>query len=914
MPSHRHIVSAVAALVVALPLGFAQPALSAPTRQAPAESARPSGGAGSWQVAKTATDSYLVSWRSPVRLPVTSDRPTIESSGTSLGTAVVAPDGRTVSVEVHAARRPDVSRLHVVLSGDRLDVRGDDVQSRRAGAPASRFAAPDAVTLPVDPATPGPFAVESSDYELDPVKLPGMPQPIEMVGHVVEPTAAAVTGPRPLVLFLHGRHSYCYDPGDPNGDGWEWPCVAPYAEIPSHLGYDYIQQVLASQGYATVSIRVNGINAQDWALDDGGADARAAIVEQHLDHWTTLAAAHQVDMSQVVLVGHSRGGEGVDRAALEIPLSEPYTIAGQVLLAPTDFGTQTAAYVPTVTMLPYCDGDVFDLQGQRFTDTARDLAADDTSLKSSVLVMGANHNFFNTEWTPGIAQAPAWDDWGDDGTALCGSANPGRLSAAEQRDVGLAYVSGAVHLFTRDEQEFLPMYDGTAASVASTGDAVVLSHAIGGGRELRRPGTQAGLSLADGADTQLCTGAYTWSPPPHHLCGRFGNLDGNVPHWPVVDEFTPKRTAFEMGWTASGQTGGLVFDDPLDLSGSDRLELRTIVDPTVGDVAFRVRLVDADGAQAVVTPEGGGALAALPMSDWLGKRWAQTVIVDPAAASGVDLTRVARVELVADSDTGRVWVLDVAAAPAALAPVPAERLPLINLGRAEVQEGDARRATAEVPFTISGDLKRRASLVVGLISFDQKFDATTIPLDLAPGQTEGSITLDFSGNRIDDANRSRIQLAAFPKSGVMTDQYTGQLVVLDDDPTPKLTVKPVRRAVAEGKPARWRIELARRVNYFVELRIIPVRGPGGGPQLQVGDVPKEWLRDRGVRVKDPDQPLHRTRLMEWGYLGSGDQSFGFSLPTLVDGDDEGREQIAFRVRAVLPDGVTKIVKAVYVTD
>ena len=107
MPSHRHIVSAVAALVVALPLGFAQPALSAPTRQAPAESARPSGGAGSWQVAKTATDSYLVSWRSPVRLPVTSDRPTIESSGTSLGTAVVAPDGRTVSVEVHAARRPD---------------------------------------------------------------------------------------------------------------------------------------------------------------------------------------------------------------------------------------------------------------------------------------------------------------------------------------------------------------------------------------------------------------------------------------------------------------------------------------------------------------------------------------------------------------------------------------------------------------------------------------------------------------------------------------------------------------------------------------------------------------------------------------------------------------------------------------
>ena len=80
----------------------------------------------------------------------------------------------------------------------------------------------------------------------------------------------AVTGPRPVVLFLHGRHSYCYNPK--NGrDGGDWPCVAPFKEIPSHLGYDYIQQVLASQGYFTVSIRVNGINAQDWSLDDGGA-------------------------------------------------------------------------------------------------------------------------------------------------------------------------------------------------------------------------------------------------------------------------------------------------------------------------------------------------------------------------------------------------------------------------------------------------------------------------------------------------------------------------------------------------------------------------------------------------------------------------------------------------------------------
>ena len=166
--------------------------------------------------------------------------------------------------------------------------------------------------------------------------------------------------------------------------------------------------MLASHGFATVSIRANGINAQDRLLDDHGADARATIVEQHLAHWVDLADAHQVDLSKVLLVGQAEGGEGVDRAALRIPLGAPYEISGQVLLAPTNFGTQTAAYVPTVTLLPYCDRAIDRVGGQQFTDAARDLTADDTSLKSSVLVLGANHSFFNSEWTR------------DDGSGLAG--------------------------------------------------------------------------------------------------------------------------------------------------------------------------------------------------------------------------------------------------------------------------------------------------------------------------------------------------------------------------------------------------------------------------------------------------------------------------------------------------------------
>ena len=101
----------------------------------------------------------------------------------------------------------------------------------------------------------------------------------------------------------------------------------------------------------------------------------------------------------LVLVGHSRGGEGVNAVSMRAPLTADYRIAGQVLLAPVDFGNSTAPYVPTVSVLPSCDGDVSDLQGQRYVDVGRDMASDDTALKSAVMIYGANHNYFNTEWT-----------------------------------------------------------------------------------------------------------------------------------------------------------------------------------------------------------------------------------------------------------------------------------------------------------------------------------------------------------------------------------------------------------------------------------------------------------------------------------------------------------------------------------
>lgn len=844
---------------------------------------------GTWQVQPLGGGRYVVSWRSPSRFPLTSDRPTIVGPDQAqVGTPELAADGRTVRAVVTADTRPDPAAFDVLLSGDRLDTRGQD-RYRASSTPAKGLDLPGTVTLPADPGTPGPYAVATGDYQLDPVKLPGMPVPVEMIGHVVEPAADAATGPRPLVLFLHGRHSVCFDPHDANAYG-DWPCQPPLQDIPSELGYDYLQQVLASQGYATVSVRVNGINGQDWRLADGGADARAEIVERHLDHWAAIGADHQVDLDRVVLVGHSRGGEGVDRASIQIPLSAPYRIAGQVLIAPTDFGAQTAPYVPTVTLLPYCDGDVSDLQGQKFTDGARDLTTGDTSLKSSVLVMGANHNYFNTEWTPGLAQAPAWDDWGGAPKDTCGRRNPDRLTPQEQQAVGTAYVAGAVHLFASDEQDLLPLFDGSRARVASTGDAQVLSHAIGGGRDERAPGLGVDRVLPDGATTRLCQGVSSFDRVSS--CTNGLEYAGVRPHWPEEYERVPTRTFFEMSWTAPGQTGGLLLEQPLDLS-SGRLELRTIVDPAAGPADLGVRITDADGGSALLSA-ADGALPAIDGGFDTRKYWAQTLAADPSGATGVDLTRIVRVELVSASEQGRVWVADVASAPAELAPVPDLRLPTVDVGSVRIPEGDGRApVTAYLPVAVTGELTRPARLVV-MTAGQARGSVQRFQLDLAPGQTQARIPVTYTPDRADDYRAATTTAVAWATRNVMTDGYLGRLTVLDDDPTPRIAVRRVSRVVEEGESARWRITMDKGVDYemFVSGRV--VRGPR--PQVSAADVGTEWVRQHLGVDADLDQPLWSFRPMLFERLRAGVRVLELAIPVRRDGVAEGRESLTLRLR------------------
>jgi hypothetical protein len=175
-------------------------------------------------------------------------------------------------------------------------------------------------------------------------------------------------------------------------------------------------------------------------------------------------------------MGHSRGGEGVViHFLLNASQGFSFGIEAVFPLAPVNFNRPVINNVPLAILLPYCDGAVFDLQGAHYYDDARYNVAGDTTAKHTILVMGANHNFYNTIWTPGEFPAGTADDWefvasffpdaADD--PQCGFNSSNRLTAAQQRDTGKAYFAAFFRSYLKGESQFLPLLTAAAPPPAS---------------------------------------------------------------------------------------------------------------------------------------------------------------------------------------------------------------------------------------------------------------------------------------------------------------------------------------------------------------------------------------------------------------------------------------------------------------
>jgi hypothetical protein len=551
-----------------------------------------------------------------------------------------------------------------------------------------------------DPGTPGPFAVTREEYDFGDTAFTAtdFPGPIELRASIHYPTNLAA-GPFPVILFMHGRHATCFAGGSAL---LQWPCTSNNSQpIPSYKGYDYVSEVLASNGYVVVSVSANGVNAVDNSVFDLGALARAELLQKHLDilkQFNTTGGAPfgtkfigKFDLTRVGTMGHSRGGEGVVRHyVLNQSLGAPYGIKAVFPLAPVDFNRFVVNNAALNVLLPYCDGDVSDLQGVHFYDDARYNVPGDQAPKHYELIMGANHNFFNTIWSPSSPFPGSANDWlafvpGGHSDEQCGSGkNNQRLTEAQQRGTGLAYMSAFFRVYVGGETQFVPILTGDAPPPPSAQNSnLFVSYHAPDNPELRLDvnrllnNTNLSVNNLGGAATQTALSPYSLcgggDPQPQRCLPDQPNA--RQPHTtPSARSAARGLSQLITGW--NNMTGNYRNNIPAALgnvTGFQALQFRVSVNfadaRNVEGLAqnFRVVLTDASGASSSVRVSDVSAALYFPPGSVgpVPKVVLNTVRMPLTAFSGVNLNSVRSVQFVFDDRfQGGLLITDVAFASA----------------------------------------------------------------------------------------------------------------------------------------------------------------------------------------------------------------------------------------------------------
>jgi Chlorophyllase len=280
--------------------------------------------------------------------------------------------------------------------------------------------------------------------------------------------------PCPLVLIVHGNHGM---------------------ESFSDPGYEYLGELLASQGFIVVSVDENFLNSSladfinPFGLRRGGENSvRGWMLLEHLVQWRdwTQDKTHpmfgKADLSRIALIGHSRGGQAVAVANAFNDLSHDpddatlafnyhFRLGAIAAIAPVD-----GQYQPRDRPVPMHDTNYFTLQGSMDGDVTSFMGSSQYSrasfsgnlkaFKASLYVTGANHGQFNTVW--------GRYDIGQPFKLLLDAR---RLIAPEaQRQIAKVYLSAFLQLTLNGEEGYRPLFEDARNGAAWLPDDFLINN------------------------------------------------------------------------------------------------------------------------------------------------------------------------------------------------------------------------------------------------------------------------------------------------------------------------------------------------------------------------------------------------------------------------------------------------------